>query len=410
MTEPRESLEQRLLTDPFDLQARKDYSRLLLEEGSLEASLQQFEILQRQRALDGADMTKQALALWRLGRHVEALRLYSSAHHLPGFSNEPELDGQALVANTGRPDLRLIPGGRDEKIIELRAMRPVPTSFDDIVGLQDLKKLIRLQIIEPFRRPSLFEKFRKKAGGGVLLYGPPGCGKTMMARAVATECRARFMPVGISDVLNQFFGQSSQNLAALFDQARADTPCVLFFDELDALGYSRSKAQSEMTRQVVNEFLSQLDGLSGSNQDILVLAATNMPWDVDSAMKRPGRFSRQIFVPPPDLDARTHLIEMKLDGVPHDTVDARSLAARADHFSGADVEEVIELAKEYVLQDAIETGTERALTATDLERAIAGHPPSTLDWLRIARNLVRYAQAGEGYRDVETYLRKHDLY
>jgi SpoVK/Ycf46/Vps4 family AAA+-type ATPase len=116
--------------------------------------------------------------------------------------------------------------------------------FDDIAGLDDLKRTMRLQIIEPFLRPGLFAKFKKRAGGGVLLYGPPGCGKTMMARAVASE----FIDVGISDVLNMYIGESERNLAALFDKARAKRPSVLFFDELDALAFARSKASSEHSR------------------------------------------------------------------------------------------------------------------------------------------------------------------
>jgi len=139
------------------------------------------------------------------------------------------------------------------------------------------------------------------SGGGILLYGPPGCGKTMLARAVANECNAAFVAVGISDVLNMWLGESERNLAAQFEKARAQQPCVLFFDELDALAYARSKAGSASARTVVNEFLTQLDGIGRENRGVLVLAATNMPWDVDPAMKRPGRFSRQIFVPPPDL-------------------------------------------------------------------------------------------------------------
>ena len=133
-----------------------------------------------------------------------------------------------------------------------------------------------------------------------MLYGPPGCGKTMMARAIASECNASFTAVGISDILNMWVGQSERNLAGLFDKARSEAPAVLFFDELDALAFARNKAHSDHTRTLVNEFLNQLDGMAGQNDKLLVLAATNMPWDVDEAMKRPGRFDRQVFVPPPD--------------------------------------------------------------------------------------------------------------
>ena len=144
--------------------------------------------------------------------------------------------------------------------------------FSSIVGMDELKKTIRLKIIEPYLNPGLFARFRMGGGGGILLYGPPGCGKTMLARAVANECNAGFLSVGISDVLAMWLGESERNLAAMFEKARAQAPCVLFFDELDALAYARSKAPSSSARTVVNEFLSQLDGLGRDNRGVLVLA------------------------------------------------------------------------------------------------------------------------------------------
>jgi SpoVK/Ycf46/Vps4 family AAA+-type ATPase len=228
----------------------------------------------------------------------------------------------------------------------------------------------------------------------------------MIARAVANECNAEFITVGISDVLNMWLGESERNLASLFDKARAQAPCVLFFDEIDALAYSRSKAHSEHTRTVVNEFLAQLDGMGRDNRSVLILAATNMPWDVDPAMKRPGRFARQIFVPPPDADARRKMLEIKLAGVPQENLNLSALAQRTANFSGADIDGVIELAKEAALHDAVLNQNERPLGQADFDEALAQMQPSTLDWLRTARNLVKYAGDDGSYRDVEAYLKK----
>jgi SpoVK/Ycf46/Vps4 family AAA+-type ATPase len=294
-------------------------------------------------------------------------------------------------------------------VVPIGVPRGSRTTFADVAGMDDLKRTVRLQIIEPFLRPALFAKFRKRAGGGVLLYGPPGCGKTMLARAVAGECRAEFVSVGIADVLSMWIGQSEENLAALFEKARKAAPSVLFFDELDALAFARSKAHSEHTRQVVNEFLTQLDGFSADNTGVLVLAATNMPWDVDPAMKRPGRFSRQVFVAPPDEEARATIVELKLVGLPVEHIDARAVARATPHFSGADLEGVVEIAKEYVLEDHIAHGIERPIRQEDLARAVKEARPSTLDWLRTARNLVKYAGADDAYREVEEYLKRNRI-
>jgi SpoVK/Ycf46/Vps4 family AAA+-type ATPase len=230
-----------------------------------------------------------------------------------------------------------------------------------------------------------------------------------MARAVANECNASFVSIGISDILNMWLGESERNLAAVFEKARAQQPCVLFFDELDALAYSRSKAGSSSARTVVNEFLAQLDGVGRENRGVLVLAATNMPWDVDPAMRRPGRFARQIFVPPPDLAARRAMFEIKLTGVPLQQVDFDALALRTEHFSGADIDGLIEFAKELVLGEALSSGTERALANADFDLALRDMQPSTLEWLRTVRNVVKYAGDDASYRDVERYLKATKL-
>ncbi|MCZ8116242.1 ATP-binding protein [Silanimonas sp.] len=184
--------------------------------------------------------------------------------------------------------------------VELGRREPERIGFGDIAGLEDLKRTVRLQIIEPFLKPGLFAKFRKRA-------------------------------------------------------------------------------------------------------------ATNMPWDVDPGMKRPGRFGRQVFVPPPDEAARAHIVELKLRGVPHEGIDGREVAARTRHFSGADIEGVVELAKDYVLEDHLTREVERPIRQPDLLRAAEATEATTLDWLRTARDLVRYAGADDSYRDVEAYLRQHKL-
>jgi len=205
-------------------------------------------------------------------------------------------------------------------------------------------------------------------------------------------------------------GESESNLAAIFEKARDEAPSVLFFDELDALAFSRSKAQSHHTRTLVNEFLNQLDGLTRGNEQILILAATNMPWDVDGAMKRPGRFDRQIFVPPPDEEARVALLRARLVGVPTDPIDAEAITAACNHYSGADIDGLVDRAKDHVLFEILDGGAERPVSQEDLVAAAEAIEPSTVDWLRTARNLVKFGGHGSGYKDVEKYLRSSRLY
>jgi len=407
----RAAFEQQLLHDPFNAGMRLEYAELLRETDAA-AALKQFELVLAQPEPTAAAATGAALCLLALGRRAEAVERYTQAKNLPGFAANAELEAIADEQRRRGPLRLTVVGGAaqsDENVIPIDRARRDRVGFDDVAGMTDLKRTVRLQIIEPFLRPGLFAKFRKRAGGGVLLYGPPGCGKTMMARAVAGECRAEFVSVGISDVLSMWIGRSEENLALIFEKARAKTPSVLFFDELDALAFSRSKANSEHTRQVVNEFLSQLDGFAADNQGVLILAATNMPWDVDTAMKRPGRFSRQIFVPPPDEEARAEIVQLKLAGVPTEGIEPVAIAKATPHYSGADIEGAIELAKEYALEDHIVRGIERSVTQADLTRAIAAMRASTLDWLRTARNLVKYAGADDAYREVEDYLKKHRI-
>jgi SpoVK/Ycf46/Vps4 family AAA+-type ATPase len=164
-----------------------------------------------------------------------------------------------------------------------------------------------------------------------------------------------------------------------------------------------------VSRKIVNEFLSQLDGFDNANDQVLILGATNMPWDVDPAMKRPGRFARQVFVPPPDAAARARIIELALESVPHGPVDAPALAQLTDQYSGADVDALVERAKEYVLGEYLETRSEREISQADLVRAAAELTPTTKDWLRTARNLVKYAGGDDSYRDLERYLKANKL-
>ena len=281
--------------------------------------------------------------------------------------------------------------------------RPALT-FADVGGMERVKEEVRMKIILPLRQPELFQAYGKKIGGGILMYGPPGCGKTFLARATAGEVKAGFLAVGISDVLDMWIGQSEKNLHALFAQARAHRPCVLFFDEVDALGANRTDMLKSGGRQIINQFLSELDGVATSNEGVLILAATNAPWHLDPAFRRPGRFDRILFVPPPDAPARAAILRLQLKGKPVAELDFDALAKKTDGYSGADLQAVVDVAVEEKLRDAMRTGKIQPVTGRDLLEAIKRQKPTVRDWFETARNHALYANQSGLYDDILAYL------
>jgi transitional endoplasmic reticulum ATPase len=277
--------------------------------------------------------------------------------------------------------------------------------FQDVGGMEKVKEEIRLKIIHPLTHPELYKAYGKPIGGGILMYGPPGCGKTYLARATAGEIKAAFIAVGINDVLDMWIGNSERNLHELFEQARQNKPCVLFFDEVDALGASRSDMRHHAGRQLINQFLSEMDGVKVSNEGVLILAATNAPWHLDSAFRRPGRFDRVLFVPPPDTAARAAILRLQCRGKPVEEIDYDHLGKKTENFSGADLKAVLDVAIEKKLHEAMKAGIPRPLTTKDLSAAAATLKPTTKEWFATARNYALYSNQGGIYDDILQYLK-----
>ncbi len=289
----------------------------------------------------------------------------------------------------------------DDEVGEIE--RPT-IGFDEVGGMDAVKEDIRIKIIYPIQHADMFAAYGKKAGGGILLYGPPGCGKTLLARATAGEVKSRFMAIGINDVLDMYIGNSERNLHAIFEQARRNRPCVLFFDEVDALGASRSDMRRTGGRHLINQFLAELDGAQADNEGLLCLGATNAPWHLDNAFKRPGRFDRVIFVPPPDEPARAEILKIALKGKPQDGIDLHKVAARCTDFSGADLHAVVDAAVEAKLHEALKTGKPKPITTADLLAAIKTRKATTLEWFATARNHALYSNEGGDYDAILKYL------
>jgi len=281
-------------------------------------------------------------------------------------------------------------------------------TFADIGGLEQVKDQVRRKIIKPFQSPGLFKTFKRKAGGGVLMYGPPGCGKTMLARALANECNAEFVSVKAADVLDPFVGVAEKRLAELFQKARARKPTVLFFDEVEALAQRRQFGGSDKVNTVVSVLLSEMDGIHASNDGLLFLGATNLPWSLDSAFRRPGRFDRSIFVPPPDRIARKFVLRNLLNQRPHDkTLDLEPIVERTSGYSGADLEGLVETATDFAIDDSTQANTIAPLSKRHFAEALKECRSSTGEWLTQAKSYSDYGNQDGLYDELKDFLSQY---
>lgn len=387
-----------LQLDPNAAAGHSALGALLYELNELDAALDHLQTAVRLAPGDARALLTLSRVEAALGRHAEALMHLGAARALdPSLVAEA---GSVTLTERGPDDRAAAVDGADIVSAEQPAI-----DFDDVGGLEAVKEQVRLTIIYPFQRPELYEAYGKKAGGGILLYGPPGCGKTLLARATAGEVRAEFVYVGIDDVLDMYHGESERKLHAIFETARRKSPCVLFFDEIEAVGGKRVDMRQHFLRTLVNQFLAEMDGMEGDNEGLLIVGATNAPWHVDGALMRPGRFDRVVFVPPPDYEARLAILRIHLRGKPATNLDLPRLARQTGGYSGADLMGLVEMATEAALRDALRTGEVRPITTTDLLAALNKLRPTVDDWLATARNYGIYANETGFYDEVMAYLK-----
>lgn len=351
-----------------------------------------------------------AKLLFRDGEVQSAVARYKQALEIDPENEDAELSEQLGIGAAYQDSF--VQEGRvresvsaNDSVFDAEIEKP-EIRFRDVGGMEDTKEEISVKILYPLKHPEMYAAYGKKVGGGILMYGPPGCGKTYLARATAGEIDAGFISVGISDVLDMWSGQSERNLTSLFDQARANAPCVLFFDEVDALGGRRSDMRNGSGRNLINQFLSEMDGVGKSNDGVLVLAATNAPWHVDAAFRRPGRFDRVVFVSPPDAPGLAEVLRIHLEGKPQVSIDHSTIAKKMKGFSGADVKAVVEQAIESKLRDAMKSGIPEPISTKDLLAAAKKMKPTTHEWFSTAKNYATYSNQGGIYDDVLKYLNR----
>ncbi|MEP6727056.1 MAG: AAA family ATPase [Bacteroidota bacterium] len=435
MNENIKSLEEALALSPDNVPLRLHLAELMLAEKMYAGAGQHFtEVLQKSYGNTKAQ-TGLANCYYNTGKFSAAIIIYEQLQHQlipddtirfvkclikenslqeagavyqkiiasnPSFKDE-EIDNYLRTPSHSGAGMTADEDEFDED--SMYFMEKPKVKFADVGGMERIKSEISLKIIQPLKNPELYKAFGKKIGGGILLYGPPGCGKTFIAKAAAGEIDAKFINIGLHDILDMWIGNSEKNLHEIFELARQNTPCVLFFDEVDAMGASRSDLKQSAMRHVINQFLAEMDGAGASNEGVLILAATNAPWSVDAAFRRPGRFDRVIFVEPPDEKSREDILKSVLKGKPVGEVDIKKVAQAIPEYSGADINAIIDIATEEKLQASMEAGSIQPINTKDIIKAAKQHRPTTAEWFATARNYALYANESGLYDDILKYMK-----
>ena len=403
------SLEKAVDAAPTEVALRLHLAEILLADGQLDAALAHCATALQQDPASGP-----ARAL--MGRALGGIR-------------QPPV-GPPAEATHPTPAVSGHPGGFDWKAAEseVKDIAPEPMFVErdagaepevgawdveratvrlaDVGGMREVKERIVVSFLAPMQNPKMRKLYGKSLRGGILLYGPPGCGKTFIGRAIAGEMGAQFINVGLADVLDMYIGQSERNLHELFQIARRNAPVVIFLDEVDALGQKRSLTRHSAMRGTVNQLLAELDGVSDSNEGVYVVGATNQPWDVDPALRRPGRFDRTLLVLPPDQEAREAILGYHLKDRPVEGINLADLAKATDGYSGADLAHVCESTAERAMMEGIRSGAVRMIRMGDLSAALREVRPSTGPWFDAARNVVQFANTDGTYDELRTYMKR----
>jgi transitional endoplasmic reticulum ATPase len=313
------------------------------------------------------------------GRRDMAAKLLDLARDCEKAKEENRRQPQVRRGGSGGgPGQETSAEGEGEKSASQWIVREKPNiKFDDVAGLDGVKEDIRLKMVYPFEHPELAEKFGIRGGGGVLLFGPPGTGKTMLAKATAGELDATFFTISPADVLSKWVGEAEQNIKKLFDAARGEKRSVIFIDEIEALVPARRDEGSSVMQRVVPQILQGMEGFDKKVTPVMFMGATNVPWQLDPAVLRPGRFDEKVYIPLPDLAARRKMLDIYLGKRPvEDAIDFNSLADKLDGYSGADIKYICDRAATIPFLQSVASGEDGEITLKIIEDVILDTPRS----------------------------------
>ncbi len=263
--------------------------------------------------------------------------------------------------------------------------------FKNVAGMRRIKEQINEAIVYPLLKPDLARTYGKLAGGGIMLYGPPGCGKTFIMKAAAGECNSTFINAKISDILDMYVGNTEKNLHNIFEAARKNIPCIVFFDEVEAMGGRREDMtqSTQYMKIAVNQMLFEMDGVESNNENVLVVGATNAPWDVDPALRRSGRFGKAIFISEPDYQSRVDILKMHTKKVPAASgIAFRRIALATIGYASSDLKAIVQEAAAIPWRDAFKSGRQRAVTTGDFIEAVKRKKSSLPPWYEQAKKQI----------------------
>jgi SpoVK/Ycf46/Vps4 family AAA+-type ATPase len=357
-----------------------------------------------------------AALLLEAGRPAESLEHSSAVLALaPGEPKALDLVARASAALPDAP--RPLPAPAPVEPPEPQRGAPVDqwvlgeveeprVTLADVAGMRDLKRWLAGAFLSSLRDPEMRRLFGRSLRGGLLEYGPPGCGKTFLARALAGELQAGFLRIDLAHVVDMWLGYSRRSVHEIFETARASAPCLLYLDQLDAIGPSRAGRRHSIGRGVVDQLVAELYSASEEHEGVFVVAATEHPWDVDPLLRQPGRLDHRLLVLPPDLVAREAIIRAALRGRPvADDLDVAGLAARTDKFSAADLAQLCESAAAAAIEVSMLSNRSRPIAMADFARGLHEIRPSTPPWFDLARDYARFAAEPGSYDDLVSYLR-----